>query len=332
MKQINKLLVGVFFALILTACDNASNVAATINGKPVYLEEVDQAFGGKVAEQIYSLRRRVLDSIIEQKVLEQAAAEKKVTVDELLKQEITGRVPEPSDEEIKAIYDANKDRFEGTFEEAKGIISASLKRNRENIQQQQFLAGLQQKHKVEIKLEKPPVARVTVSVDDDPCLGPENAKITLIEFTDFQCPFCGRARATIDQVLETYPDKVRYCYRDFPLGFHQDALLAGVAAQCAFEQDREKGWKYFRTLFDNQGALKPDHLKKYAKAAELEVSSFNSCLDSQKYADEIQKDLEEGAKAGVTGTPGFFVNGILISGFQPFAKFKEVIDDELKKK
>ncbi|MBI4224143.1 MAG: DsbA family protein, partial [Deltaproteobacteria bacterium] len=287
---------------------------------------------GKVAEQIYSLRRRALDTIIEQKLLEAAAAEKNVTVDQLLKEEVGAAVPEPSEAEIKAIYDANKERFGGTFEQARPQIVSVLKRNREGAQQQQFLAGLQQKHTVEIKLEKPPVERVKVAVGpEDPCLGPEGAAVTLIEFTDFQCPFCGRARAAIDQVLETYKKDVRYCYRDFPLGFHQDAQAAGIASQCAFEQNADQGWKYFRTLFDNQQSLKPDHLKKYAKEAGLDSKSFNQCLDSRKYAEEVQQDLDEGSKAGVTGTPGFFVNGILISGAQPFSKFKEVIDDELKK-
>lgn len=332
MKTALTLLAVAVFGLGL-GCSSSSKVAATIDGKPVYIEELDQAFDGRVAEQIYSLRRRALDAVIEQKLLEQAAAEKKLTVEEFLKKEIESKVAEPSDEEIKAIYDANKDRFGGTFEQAKVQIASVLKNNRQNSQQQQFLSGLQQKHKVEIKMEKPPVARVEISVGpEDPCLGPEKAAVTLIEFTDFQCPYCGRARATIDQVLKTYKEDVRYCYRDFPLGFHQDAQTAGIASQCAFEQDAEKGWKYFRALFDNQRALKPDNLKKYAQDAGLDAKGFNQCLDSQKYADEVQQDFAEGSKAGISGTPGFFVNGILISGAQPFAKFKEVIDDELKKK
>lgn len=322
----------VALAPLFFGCDQSANVAATIDGKPVYMEEVDRAFGGKVAEQIYSIRRQALDQLIEQKLLDLAATEKKLTVEALLKQEVEAKVSEPSTEEIQAIYDANKDRFGGTLEEAKPQISDALKRNRQGIQQQQFLAELEKKHQVEIKLNKPPVARVAVSVGpEDPCLGPANAPVTLIEFTDFQCPFCGRARATIDQVLETYKEKVRYCYRDFPLSFHQDALAAGVASQCAFEQDTTKGWQYFRNLFDNQRALKPDNLKKYAKDVGLDAQPFNECLDSQKFASEVQTDLDEGAKAGVTGTPGFFVNGILISGAQPFSKFKEVVDDELKK-
>ncbi|MBI4224030.1 MAG: hypothetical protein HY609_03790, partial [Deltaproteobacteria bacterium] len=177
--RFSKLLFILFGLVLCFSCNSTSNVAATIDGKPVYMEEVDRAFGGKVAEQIYSLRRRALDTIIEQKLLEEAAAEKNVTVDQLLKQEIGAAVPEPSEAEIKAIYDANKERFGGTFEEARVQIVSVLKRNREGAQQQQFLAGLQQKHTVEIKLEKPPVERVKVAVGpEDPCLGPEGAAVT----------------------------------------------------------------------------------------------------------------------------------------------------------
>lgn len=326
-----KCLAVLLLAVGIFSCNSSSKVAATIDGKPIYMEEVDQAFGGKVAEQVYELRRNALDGLVEQKLLEQAAAGKKLTVENLIKQEVESKVSEPTDEEIKAIYDANKDRFGGSFEEAKPTISGALKRNRAGIEQQQFLAGLQKDHKVEIKLTKPPVRRVEISADDDPCLGPKDAKVTVIEFSDFQCPFCGRARPTVKQMLDSYPNDLKYCFRDFPLSFHQDAFLAHVASQCVFDQNAEKFWDFNQKLFDNQRAIKPEQLKKYAQEVGVDGTAFNQCLDTQKFAAEVQKDLDEGAKAGVTGTPGFFVNGILVSGAQPFSKFKEIIDEELKK-
>lgn len=320
------------FSFSIFGCGKSSDVAATINGKPITMKEVDQAFNGKVAEQIYQLRKNALDSIIEQKLLEQAAAEKKLTVEEFFKQEVDSKVNEPTEEEIKTIYEANADRYGEKFEQVREGIAGALKNNRINIQRNALLSQLKEKSKIEAKLEKPPVVRAKVSIDGtDRCMGPDNAKITLVEFTDFQCPFCGRARPTIDQLLETYKQDLKYCYRDFPLSFHQDAQLAAVASQCGFEQGSEKGWKYFRNLFNNQRALKSTNLKQYAKEMGLNTEPFNQCLDTQKFLSKVQKDLQEGIQAGVSGTPGFFVNGILLSGAQPFANFKEIIDEELKK-
>lgn len=326
-----KLFFLVCVALPLLGCGQSQEVAATLNGKPVYMKELDQAFGGKIAEQVYNLRKAALDNIVEQKLLEQAAAEKKATIDEFLKQEVDSKVGEPTEEEVKAIYEANAKNYGDSFEKVKDSISAILKRNRVNIQRNQLIAGLKEKAKVEQRLEKPPVIRAQVSAGNDPCIGPTQAKITMIEFSDFQCPFCGRARPTIQQIIETYKNDLKYCFRDFPLSFHQDSFLAHLAAACANEQGTDKFWEYNRKLFSNQQAIKADNLKAYAKEVGLNMKTFNECLTSRKYEGKVQKDIQEGVQAGVAGTPGFFINGIPISGAQPFAKFKEVIDEELKK-
>lgn len=325
-------LLGTFLSLfVLGGCSSSQQIAATIDGKSITIEEVDQAFGGKAAQQVYNTRRNILENLIDQKLLEQEAAAKKTTVEELLKQELDTKIGDPSEEEIKAIYDANKDQFEGTYEAAKDQIANILKRNRRNTQENSFLAGLREKAKVEVKLSAPPAQRVEVSVDDDPSLGSDvSAKITLIEFSDYQCPFCGRARGTVNQILETYKEDVHYVFRDFPLGFHKEAFAAHVAAQCA--NDQGKYWEYNKLLFANQRGLQVEKLKGYAKDLNLKTDEFNQCLDTNKYESEVQKDMQAGIQAGVSGTPAFFINGIPISGAQPFENFKTIIDDELKKK
>ena len=318
-----------FAAFSLMSCGD-SQVAATINGKPIYTKDLDQAFGGRIAQQIYNMRKNTLDDLIDQKILEQAAAEKKMTVDALLKAEVDAKLTEPTDEEIKAIYDSNKDKFGGDpLEKVRGQIANYLKQNRKNIQKEQFLSQLKLKTKVETKLVSPPVQRIKVEAGDNPAIGPENAKVTVIEFTDYQCPFCGKARPTVQQMIDTYKDNLRYVLRDFPLSFHQDSFAAHVASHCAGEQG--KYWEYNKILFNSQTALKPDKLKEYAKQVGLDTKKFDECLDSNKYAGKIQQNMEEASKAGVSGTPSFFINGIMISGAQPFSKFKEIIDEELKK-
>ncbi len=171
---------------------------------------------------------------------------------------------------------------------------------------------------------------ISVSVDDDPSIGPKDAPITIIEFSDFQCPFCARAAPTVKQILKEYDGKVRFVYRDFPLSFHQNAQKSAEAAECADEQG--KFWEYHDKLFENQNALEISNLKQYAKDLGLDSSKFDSCLDSGKYTKEVEKDTEDGQKYGVTGTPAFFINGKLVSGAQPFKNFATIIDSELKGK
>lgn len=172
-----------------------------------------------------------------------------------------------------------------------------------------------------------PTQRVEVSADDDPSKGPADAPVTIIEFSDYQCPFCKKVEATINQIIETYGDKIRFVYRDFPLGFHQYAQKAAEASECADEQG--KFWEYHDKLFENQQAINIENMKRWARDLNLDPDKFDDCLDSGKYASEVQKDLQDGQAAGVSGTPTFFINGKKLSGAQPFSTFKAIIDAEL---
>ncbi len=177
-----------------------------------------------------------------------------------------------------------------------------------------------------------PGKSVEASADDDPSLGPLSAPVTIIVFSDYQCPFCARVEPTLKQVMDTYKEEVRLVFRDFPLGFHQYAQLAAEASECADEQG--KFWEYHDLLFAKQSEWSPvgiNKFKEYALDLGLDASQFNACLESGKYADEVKKDLEEGQAAGVTGTPAFFVNGVLVSGAQPFSTFQQIIEQELNK-
>ena len=175
-----------------------------------------------------------------------------------------------------------------------------------------------------------PPAVVAASVDDDPAWGPEDAPVTIIEFSDFQCPFCSRFFAqTYPQIKQEYEGQVRFVYRDFPLtSIHENAQKAGEAAECADEQG--KFWDYHDTLFNNNSALDDASLKSYASQVGLDTATFNQCLDSGKYTEEVQKDYQEGISYGVTGTPAFFINGVTVIGAQPYANFKAAIDAALQ--
>ena len=170
-----------------------------------------------------------------------------------------------------------------------------------------------------------------VLTDDDAVRGDKNAPVTMVEFSDYECPFCERHfTQTHPQIIKEYVDtgKVKIVFRDFPLPFHPNAQKAAEAAECAGEQD--KYWEMHDKLFQNQSALGIDKLKQYAKDLGLDASKFNQCLDSGAMASEVKKDAEDGSAVGINGTPGFIINGTLVSGAQPFSAFKTVIDAALK--
>jgi protein-disulfide isomerase len=173
---------------------------------------------------------------------------------------------------------------------------------------------------------------IEVSADDDSVKGDINSPVEIIEFSDYQCPFCSRFYTdTLPQLEEEYikTGKVKLIYRDFPLNsIHPQAQQAAEAAECAGEQN--KYYEYHNILFENQHALDTVSLKQYALDLKLKTKEFNDCLDSQAMKEEVEKDLEDGISYGVTGTPAFFVNGKLLSGAQPFEAFKKIIDEELQ--
>lgn len=169
--------------------------------------------------------------------------------------------------------------------------------------------------------------------DDDPSLGNPNAPVTIVEFSDFQCPYCGRFFAnTLGPLKEKYvkTGKVRFVYRDFPLAsIHTEATGAAEAAACA--NDQGKFWEYHDTIFQNQPTLSAANYKQWAKDLGLNAAAFNQCVDSRKYADEVQKDFNDGRKAGVSGTPTFFINGKILVGALPFEEFESAVEEALAK-
>jgi protein-disulfide isomerase len=173
--------------------------------------------------------------------------------------------------------------------------------------------------------------RYDVNVDaDDAVQGGADAAVTLIEFSDFQCPFCARVMPTLKRVRETYGDRVRIVWKDFPLtAIHPQAFKAAEAGQCAREQG--KFWEYHDRLFGNQQALETEFLKKHAADEGLDAAQFNACMDTAKYGDRVQEQMGIGTRLGVSSTPTVFVNGRLVSGAQPYEVFAAIIDEELER-
>jgi len=314
-----------------------SDIVATVGGTSFTLAQVDEKamqqpasnFGSaKLSQALYEARRGAVDDLVADALLNQEAKARGVDRSALVEKEITSKVSPVNDSEVTQWYQANQARVQGApLDQVRQPIRQFLTEQRMQVVRQAFLDTLKTKTPVRITLEPP---RQAFAAANSPSKGPSGAPIELIEFSDFQCPFCQRANPTVDQVLKTYGDRIRFVYRHFPLSNHPNAKPAAEASQCAAEQG--KFWEYHDKLFANPSRLADGDLKQSAAELGLDTAAFNKCVDTHKYAAQVESDFRAGEDAGVNGTPAFFVNGRMISGAQPFEAFKRLIDEELESK
>jgi protein-disulfide isomerase len=332
--------------LVLVACSSsaqapkqmASNdVVAVVGSTSITLAEVDDRafqrsasdFGSaRLVQALYMARREALEEIIDTRLINDEAKARGADAATVIEKEISDHAPAPTENDIAFWYQSNPARVQGaTLPQVHDAIKQLLVEQRMAEAHDAFIAKLKEKVPVKITLEPP---RQKVDVAGHPDKGPKDAPIEVVEFSDFQCPFCQRANPTVDQVLKTYGDRIHFVYRHFPLPIHPNARQAAEAAACAGEQGRF--WQFHDQLFANPAKLADADLKAHAVTAGLDASKFNACVDGHQSKAEVDKDLAEGNAAGVTGTPAFFINGRSLEGAQPFDAFKRVIDEELAAK
>jgi protein-disulfide isomerase len=280
----------------------------------------------KLEEQIYTLKQRRLDAMIVERVIAKEAATRGVSESALLDAEVTSKVGLVTEQEVDAFYQANnlvKDDDATRREQ----VRSRLQSQKIAAQRETFVKALRSRSKIAVYLTPPPVQRIQVNVDGAPFVGPTAAPVTIVEFSDFHCPFCQRAEDTITQILSRYGDRVRVIWRDYPVdNLHPQSRKAHEAARCA--SDQGKFWQYQRALFAGP-PKQPDQLPAVAQESGLDAASFKACVESGKHQAAVQKDVEEGKRLDVTGTPTFFINGRVLVGAQPLEAFVRVIDDEL---
>ena len=315
----------------------ATDVVATVGATSITLAQVDDlamqqpasAFGAmKLSQAMFEARRLALDSIVGNMLVEQEAKSRGMDKVTLVDQEVSSKITPPNDQDVAAWYQANQQRVQGApLEQVRDPIRALLVQERTQAVRQTYLDKLKAKTPVRIMLEPP---RQAVKASDSPAKGPTGAPVEMIEFSDFQCPFCLRANPVVNQVLSTYGDKIHFVYRNYPLPNHPNARPAAEAAQCANEQG--KFWPYHDRLFASAGQLSDADLKQSAAQVGLDAPKFNACFDGHKYKAAVDADIQAADELGVSGTPAFFINGRAITGAQPFEAFKSVIDEELELK
>jgi len=326
------LLVGL--AILLTwSCRNDihSEKLADVDGVIIRSDDLNQHFGKELFEQrerLYRLEKQKLDDFIGAQLLAAEARRRGLSTESFIEKEISAKVRPVSDKEIDVFYESNKSRIRDDLGKVREQIREHLHKQEYEIEKSAFLKSLRSKAKITIYLKAPPVFRRDVMFTGAPSRGPETAKVTIAKFEDFQCPYCKTVQQTFLEVLKRYDGKIRLVHKDLPLdAIHPQARPAAEAARCAGDQG--KFWEYHDKLYAQSPKLAVAELKSAAKEIGLNVASFDQCLVSGKFKAAVQRDFNEAAGLGLTGTPAFFINGRELIGAQPIEAFTAIIDEEL---
>ena len=328
------LLVGRFALGGQSSKSKQTGVVARIDDQVISMQELEAVLAPqlvKLEEEKYQLMQSRLEELIAERLLMREAKRRGVTVEELLKAEVASNIPEVTDTEVASFITENKAQLRGEEAELRPKVRDYLRDQKAAQQQRTFVAGLRQNAKVELFLQEPTLIRVAVKTDGAFAKGAKDAPVTIVEFSDFHCPFCRNVVATVKELMKQYEGRVKWVYRDFPIAsLHPRASKAAEAARCAGE--RGKFWEYHDLLFEHQAQATPEDFKRFAEQLTLDPKSFGQCLDSAKHQAAVEADIQDGARLGVTGTPTFFINGRILVGAQPLENFRRVVEAELRQK
>jgi len=327
------LVLGVLGALVASkgGAGGADPMVAEYGGKSV---KASDAFGPvktrifDLEEELFRTKEQAINDFVEQRLLEAEGKKQNLPTEQLLEKETGGPVGDVVDKEIEDFLTAkglslNDPRIR------KDDVRDYLKYRKRYEKRQGYVAKLRESAKVKLLIAEPESPKLTVTVDGYPTWGNASAKVTIVEFSDYQCPFCSRAVPILDRIKKEYgPDKVKIVFRDMPLPSHNRAQPASLAAHCANEHG--KFWEYHDKLFENQTKLEDADLKQYAKDLSIDATKFTECYESKRHQAAVEKSKREAETLGIQATPSFVIDGKLLQGAQPFERFKEKIDRALR--
>jgi protein-disulfide isomerase len=309
-----------------------ARVLVTVGGHAITSGEIEEDLRPLIAqtqEQVYLLRKNDVDLRVNAILLSQEAQKRGVTERALLDSEVYSKVPVVTEAQAQDFYNKNKERIGGgDFTQLKYQIIQYMQSDEQRQLESALAARLRNGATVQTFVTPPPVPVYKIATDDQPSKGNPDAAVTVVEFTDYQCPNCATAQPILERLVTEYGDRVRFVVRDFPLTMHADAQKAAEAAEAAREQG--KYWDFTAILFRNQSQLKPEQLKQYAQVIGLDRAKFDAALDSGRLADKVARDVADGERIGVNGTPTFFVNGRRASD-ATYETLKAALDAALKK-
>jgi predicted DsbA family dithiol-disulfide isomerase len=302
-----------------------SNVVAEVNGQKLTTSDLEQQEGSRLLQarsSFYDAQRKALDDLIDQRLLEQEAAKEHVTVDQLLDREVKSKLPaDPTEDQLKVSYEiVDTDQ---PYDAVRDKIVQHIRDTRFNRAKAAYLVKLRAQSNILITLQ-PPSANVNLA--NSVLKGNPNAQVVLVEFADYQCPYCQKVHPDIAKLQQEFGDKLAVAFKDFPLPMHPYAEKAAEAARCAGAQG--KFWEFHDALFTDK-KLEVPQLKDQAKSLKLDSAAFDKCLDSGEQAAAVQRDYAEGKKLGITGTPSFFVNGHYFSGAVNYTMLRDMVHQQL---
>ena len=303
---------------------NDSDVVAEIGDRKITEGELEHSQAGKLLQaryKFYLAQRDALQQLIDDQLLEMQAKKESVTVDELVKRHIATNVPEPTEDQLRFYYEGVQ--TEESYESARPHIIDTIHQLRMKKAREAYITQLRGDYGVVVELTQP---SAEVEVADAPRLGPANAPVQIVEFADYECPYCQQVNSDLKKILDQFGNQVSVVYKDFPLPMHALAQRAAEGARCAGAQG--KFWEFHDFLFDTK-KVQTSFMKEEARALKLDGARFDKCLDSGEESAVVKKDAQEGLRLGIQGTPSFFVNGHFMSGAIGYGKLRDVVLTEL---
>jgi protein-disulfide isomerase len=303
---------------------NDSSVVAEIGGRKVTAEELEDKQAGKLLQakyKYYIAERDALEQFIDDQLLDMQAKKENISLDELFKRHVAINVPEPTEDQLCFYYEGVQ--TDETYESARANIIETVHQLRTKKAHDAYIADLRAQYGVVVELAQP---SAHVEVADAERLGSPNAPVQIVEFADYECPYCQKVNEDLNKLRQQFGDQVSVVYKDFPLPMHPLAARAAEAARCAGVQG--KFWEYHDSLFQTK-RLQVAQLKEEARTLKLDGATFDKCLDGGEQVAPVKKDAQEGRRLGLEGTPSFFVNGHFMSGAIGYAKLRDTVLHEL---
>ena len=311
-------------ATLSVSAQSDQTEVAEVGGVKITLGELEQEESAKLLSahyQYYQAQSKALEDLIDKKLLEQKAKSENLTVDQLIDRDIKSKVTDPTEDQMKVYYEGLE--TDQPYEAVRDKIVEKIRQLRTDKIRAAYVKTLREQVPVTIALA-PPKAKVELA--EAQISGPKTARVTLVEFADYECPYCQRVASDVKKLKDEFGDRIAFSYKDFPLPNHTRAEKAAEAARCASKQD--KFWEFHDELFHSR-ELDVDQLKAQARALQLNPVQFDKCLDSGEQAAAVNKDRKEGVRLGISGTPSFFVNGHYLSGALDYATLRQVVEQQL---
>jgi protein-disulfide isomerase len=302
-----------------------TTVVAEVNGAKLTVTDLEQEESAKLLQahnQYYQAEKKALEDLIEKKLLQQKATREGLTVDQLVDRDIKSQVQDPTEDQMKVYYEGLE--TDQSYEAVRGKILEKIRQLRTDKARAAYVKVLRDQSNIIVELASP---SANVNLQNAYTLGSKHALVTLVEFADYECPYCQKVAPDLKKLQDEFGEKLAFVFKDFPLPMHSHAQKAAEAARCAGKQG--KFWEYHDELFRGR-QLDVDQLKVDALAIHLDGSQFEMCLNSGEEAADVQRDREEGVKLGLSGTPSFFVNGHFYSGALDYTALHHIVEQQIQ--